>query len=114
MHLIGKVCRPFTISEIFSIFFWNEINFSFKFVKVEPAYVQNSLILKSNLRDGHLKRLLKSIKIEYNIQNKIHFHQALPGETIRLYKYADLGMIPYKATCLNICWMRSKQNFSNL
>ena len=66
------------------------------------AYVQNPLVNLVILGDGQLRSLLQSITIKHNLSKKVHFHQAVTQEELLDYtSSADLGIIPYHATCLN-------------
>ena len=66
------------------------------------AYVRNPLINLVILGDGPLKSLLQSITIKHNLSKKVYFHQAVTQEELLDYtSCADLGIIPYQATCLN-------------
>ena len=66
------------------------------------AYVQNPLVNLVILGDGQLRSLLQSITIKHNLSKKVHFHQAVTQEELLDYtSCADLGIIPYQATCLN-------------
>lgn len=66
------------------------------------AYVRNPLINLVILGDGSLKSLLQSITIKHNLSKKVYFHQAVTQEELLNYtSCADLGVIPYQATCLN-------------
>lgn len=66
------------------------------------TYVQNPLINLVILGDGPLKKLLQTIAIKHNLTKKVHFHQAVTQQELLSYTpCADLGVIPYQATCLN-------------
>jgi glycosyltransferase involved in cell wall biosynthesis len=54
------------------------------------------------LGDGALTRKLSHRAAAAGVAGRVHFHPAVPqGELLRYTASADLGIVPYQATCLN-------------
>ena len=63
-------------------------------------YVENTSVVLVFLGDGLLLRKLH--KLAKKTEGRVYFHPAVPQhELIELTASADVGVIPYQATCLN-------------
>ena len=66
------------------------------------SYVQTSNLHLIVLGNGVLLSLLQQLACKYRIEDRVHFHKAVPQKVLLQYTAsADVGIIPYQATCLN-------------
>lgn len=65
-------------------------------------YVKNPSVVLIVLGDGLLLRSLQKMAQQEGLAGRVHFHAAVPqNELLALTAAADVGVIPYQATCLN-------------
>ncbi|WP_117173763.1 glycosyltransferase family 4 protein [Rhodoferax lacus] len=65
-------------------------------------YVKNSAVVLVVLGDGLLLNSLQKLAQQAGIKGRIYFHAAVPqNELLALTAAANVGVIPYQATCLN-------------
>lgn len=63
-------------------------------------YIKNQYIDLVILGYGQLRKVLERLSLEIN--NRVYFHQAVSQDQLLEYtQSADVGIIPYQATCLN-------------
>lgn len=66
------------------------------------TYVKKNHLHLVFLGDGPLKRYLQKLTLRLNLTSYVHFLRAVPQDILLSYTAsADLGIIPYQATCLN-------------
>lgn len=65
-------------------------------------YIQDESIVLVFLGDGILDRELKNLVAKHGLERRVFFHQAVPQDRLlSLTCTADVGIIPYRPTCLN-------------
>ncbi len=65
-------------------------------------YVQNQDVVLVVLGDGILLRSLEKLAQQRGIAGRVYFHNAVPqSNLLEFTAAADVGVIPYQATCLN-------------
>ena len=65
-------------------------------------HVKNLSVVLVVLGDGLLKQSLQKIAQKKGLSERVFFHEAVPqSELLALTASADVGVIPYQATCLN-------------
>lgn len=66
------------------------------------SYVKTPNLHLVVLGNGVLLSLLQQLASKYEIEHRVHFHAAVPQKSLLQYTAsADVGIIPYRATCLN-------------
>lgn len=65
-------------------------------------YIQDESIALVFLGEGILARELKNLVAKFGLDRRVFFHQAVPqNRLLSLTRTADVGIIPYRPTCLN-------------
>jgi len=65
-------------------------------------FVSDSIVHLVILGNGEMLQRLKAITHRFGLFERVHFHPAVPQERLLAYTAAaDVGVIPYLATCMN-------------
>lgn len=65
-------------------------------------YINNQCIDLVILGDGQVRKALERLALSLGIKHRVYFHPAVPQDELLEYtQSADVGVIPYQATCLN-------------
>jgi glycosyltransferase involved in cell wall biosynthesis len=65
-------------------------------------YINNQCIDLVILGDGQVRKALERLALSLGIKHRVYFHPVVPQHQLLEYtQSADVGVIPYQATCLN-------------
>lgn len=65
-------------------------------------YIDNQCIDLVILGDGQVRKALERLALSLGVKHRVYFHPAVPQHQLLEYtQSADVGVIPYQATCLN-------------
>jgi len=65
-------------------------------------YINNRYIVLVILGNGQVRKALERLVLSLGIKNRVYFHPSVPQHQLLDYtQSADVGVIPYQATCLN-------------